>query len=196
MRPSHVLIGCAFAIGVSRLVLHAADADARQLPVRLTFTAVADSFQRATQQYDSLWAADGARMTRALEGASRLSFAALGDTLIHVQVFEGVSQSGTRPQPMKLRASYPLAIKKAALMHELGHRLQADIPRAPQQEHPQLFLWLHAAWADAYGATFADEQVAVEKGRGGVYPASWDSALALSPQQRRARWDSIRTTAR
>lgn len=161
--------------------------------VRLTFTAVADTFQRATREYDSLWTRDGERMVQALERAARLSFADIGDTLIQVQVFEGVSNSGNRPQPMQLRASYPIDIKKAALMHELGHRLQGGLPRASRDEHPHLFLWLYEAWADVYGTAFARDQVAVERGRGGVYPAAWDSALALTAAQRSARWDSIRT---
>lgn len=162
--------------------------------VRVSFTAVADSFRTAAREYDSLWISDGVRITRSLEAAARLSFAAIGDTVIRAMVFEGASQSGYRDKPMQLRASYPLATKKATLMHELGHRLESDVFRSSENDHPFLFLWLYDAWVDAYGEDLAREQVVVEKRRGGVYPAAWDSALALSKGQRAVRWDSVRAS--
>ena len=162
--------------------------------LRLTFTAVADSFQRAAREYDSLWNRDGARITHALEASARLSFAEIGDTNIQVHVFESASNSGYHEKPMQLRASYPLATKKATLMHELGHRLESDLFRASENDHPFLFLWLYDAWMDAYGEEFAREQVQVEKRRAGVYPAAWDSALARSTKDRAARWDSVRAS--
>jgi hypothetical protein len=39
-----------------------------------------------------------------------------------------------------------------------------------------------------YGREFADAQVAVEKQRGRMCPAAWDFALALTPEQRAAKW--------
>ena len=161
--------------------------------LRLTFTATADTFQAAAHEYDSLWAIDGDRLTHSLEAVSRLSFAEIGDTVIRVLVFEGASTSGYHERPMQLRASYPLATKKATLMHELGHRLQSHLFRAAENDHPFLFLWLYDAWIDVYGEDFAQQQVGIEKQRRGVYPAAWDSALALSHAERVARWDSVRT---
>jgi hypothetical protein len=102
--------------------------------------------------------------------------------------------SGYRDKPMHLRASYPTATKKATLMHELGHRLESDLFRASENDHPYLFLWLYPAWVSAYGEDFARDQVAVEKRRGGVYPAAWDDALALTATGRAARWDSVRAS--
>jgi len=133
-------------------------------------------------------------MTRSLETVAGLWFAEIGDTNIRATVIEGVSNSGYREKPMQLRASYPIATKKATLMHELGHRLQSDLFRASENDHPFLFLWLYDAWVDAYGEDFAREQVQVEKRRGGVYPAAWDSALALSRARRAERWDSVRAS--
>ena len=164
------------------------------IPIRVTFTPAADSFRGAAAEYASLWRSDGARMTRSLQKAARLSFAELGDTVIRVMVLERPSQSGYRDKPMELRASYPLATKKATMMHELGHRLESDLFRASENDHPFLFLWLYSAWVDAYGDDFAREQVDVERRRGGVYPAAWDSALALTPAGRAARWDSVRVS--
>jgi hypothetical protein len=162
--------------------------------LRIEFVAGADSLRRATRLYDSLWASDGARMTHALETAAGLKFADIGDTTVRAIVCEGVSSSGYRTSPMHLRASYPVATKKATLMHELGHRLESDLFRASEDDHPYLFLWLYPAWVAAYGEDFARDQVAVEKRRGGVYPAAWDAALARSPAERRARWDSVRAS--
>ena len=162
--------------------------------LKLTFSAEVDSFRGAVQEYDSLWTQDGLRITRALETAAHVRFADIGDTVIHAIVFEGVSSSGYRENPMRIRASYPLATKKATLMHELGHRLQSDLFRASENDHPFLFLWLYSAWVAAYGEDFAREQVEVEKRRRGVYPAAWDEALRLSPEARAARWDSVRSS--
>src|SRR4030095_7255467 len=102
---------------------------ARSEPTRLrvAFSAEADSFRGAVHEYDSVWTQDGLRITRALETAAHLRFAEIGDTVIRAIVFEGGSSSGYREIPMRMRASYPLATKKATLMHELGHRLQSDL---------------------------------------------------------------------
>jgi len=133
-------------------------------------------------------------MTQALETAAGLRFAAIGDTVIRVIVFEGASSSGYRDKPMRMRASYPPDTKRATLMHELGHRLESDLFRGSEDDHAFLFLWLYAAWVDAYGEDFAREQVVVEKRRRGVYPAAWDAALALSSAGRAAQWDSVRSS--
>jgi len=100
----------------------------------------------------------------------------------------------THDKPIQMRGSYPVATKKATLMHELGHRLQSELFRASENDHPFLFLWLYSAWVEAYGDDFAKEQVAVEKRRGGVYPAAWDAALALSVADRAVLWDSVRSS--
>lgn len=173
-----------------------APAGLRQHPtrVRLTFSAASDSFRAAAREYDSLWIADGARMIAALEGAARLTFAEIGDTAIQATILESPSSSGFHERPMILRASYPLATKKATLMHELGHRLESHLFRASEDDHQFLFLWLYEAWSAIYGADFAREQVEIEKRRRGVYPAAWESALSLSAGQRAARWDSVRTS--
>jgi hypothetical protein len=162
--------------------------------LHVTFVAETDSFRRAAREYDSLWVSEGARITGAMERAARLRFVDNGDTDVVAIVFEGVSNSGYRDKPMHLRASYPTATKKATLMHELGHRLESDLFRASENDHPYLFLWLYPAWVTAYGEDFARDQVAVEKRRGGVYPAAWDDALALTATGRAARWDSVRAS--
>lgn len=163
---------------------------------RLRFVPADSTFATAVRGYDSLWRAEGGGMLRALENAAGRRFAALGDTAITAIIFEGVSNSGTLGAPMRLRASYPVEVRKAVLMHELGHRLQDGVVPAGGDEHGTLFLWLHRAWVEAYGEDFAREQVAVERGRGGVYPAAWDGALALTAEARQARWAALRDAVR
>lgn len=180
------LLGCHSAATPSRV--------AHEPPPRihLSFTPASDSFQTAARQYDSVWVSDGDRITRGLQRASGLSFAEIGDTVIGARVLERASSSGYRERPMELRASYPTATKQATLMHELGHRLESNLFRASEDDHRFLFLWLFDAWTDVYGEEFAREQVVIERRRRGVYPAAWDSALALSREARAARWDSVR----
>ena len=92
---------------------------------------------------------------------------------------------------MVLRATYSAETKKATLMHELGHRLMAGMFTRNEEEHDELFLWLYDAWVALYGNRFAEEQVVIEKNRGGPYPSAWDSALALTTQQRTAAWRRV-----
>src|SRR5262245_32515301 len=109
MRPLLISMGL---VGLSlACVPRAAPRRSVTTELRVTFTPVADSFRAAAAEYDSLWRSDGARMTRSLEAAARLSFADIGDTVIRVMVLERASQSGYRDKPMELRASYPLATK-------------------------------------------------------------------------------------
>ena len=190
--PRKLALGC--IINLCLACTMAPHSVPRVAPTRLQlmFSPETEAFRAAAKEYDSLWANDGARITHALETAARLRFADIGDTVTRVIVFEGVSSSGYHDKPMRMRGTYPLATKKATLMHELGHRLESELFGASENDHPFLLLWLYSAWVEAYGDDFAKEQVAVEKRRGGVYPAAWDAALALSVADRAARWDSVR----
>ena len=166
----------------------------REAPaVRITFVPESDSFAVAAREYERIWAADGARIVRAMEAASGLRFVSpdYADTAISAIVLEQASSSGFRDVPMRLRASYPADTKRSILVHELGHRLMAGLFRREEEQHGWLFLWLYDAWVALYGREFADAQAAVEKRRGGPYPAAWDAALALFPAERAARWRAL-----
>ena len=91
----------------------------------------------AVGEYERIWATDGARIVRTMQDVSGLSFT---DTAITAIVSEGVSSSGFRDTPMRLRASYPVDTKKATLIHELGHRLQSPLFRRQDEGHGPLFL--------------------------------------------------------
>jgi hypothetical protein len=156
--------------------------------LRLTFVAESATFEPAAREYEQLWAAEGGRIVRVMESVSGLSFR---DTAVRVIVYEGISQSGFRDIPMRMRASYAPDTKKATLIHELGHRLQQGLFRREEEEHGPLFLWLYDVWIELYGREFADAQVEIEKRRRGPYPKAWDEALALSPRERALRWRAI-----
>ena len=138
--------------------------------LRLTFVPESPAFAAAAREYEQLWAADGARIVRAMESTSGLTF---------------------RDIPMRIRASYSRDTKKSTLIHELGHRLQQGLFRRDEEEHGPLFLWLYDVWVQLYGREFADAQVEIEKRRRGPYPKAWDDALALSASQRASRWRAV-----
>lgn len=169
--------------------------DTRATNVRLEFRAASDSFVAARDEYERIWAEEGSRMVAVLERTAGLRFVypQYADTVIVVTVREAMSQSGFRERSgITMRASYTTATKRATLMHELGHRLMAGLfRRSEPDEHDELFLFLYDAWIAMYGKAFADEQAAIERSRGGVYPAAWNSALALSPTERAAAWKRI-----
>jgi len=156
--------------------------------LRLTFVPESSTFADAAREYERLWASEGDRIVRAMESVSGLP---LRDTAVRVIVYEGVSSSGYRDIPMRMRASYPPDTKKATLIHELGHRLQQGLFRRDEEQHGPLFLWLYDVWVELYGREFADAQVEIEKRRRGPYPKAWDDALALSAVERAARWRAL-----
>jgi hypothetical protein len=161
----------------------------------LEFRAQSDSFATARDEYDAIWRAEGRRIVATMERVSGLRFDSppYADTSIVAVVFEGVSNSGFRDDPMHLRASYPPDTKKATLVHELGHRLQVGVARQNEDEHEILFLWLYDTWVALWGRQFADAQVLVERARRGPYPKAWDAALALDSAGRAVRFRMLRS---
>ena len=162
-------------------------------PVRLTFVAQADTFAAAQREYTAIWSREGQRIIAAMERIAGIRFDSppYADTAITAIVFEGISQSGYRDRPMRLRASYPEPTKRATLVHELGHRLQIGVAGS-EDEHEVLFLWLYDVWVALWGKAFADEQVLVEQARRGPYPRAWEAALALDATERAAKLARLR----
>ena len=158
----------------------------------MTFTPQVPAFDEAAEAYRRLWAEEGSRITPELEQRTTLTF--VGRTIPAV-VFEGPSRAGNRDVPMHLRASYTADEKKSALVHELGHRLIAQLANRPADldEHRVLNLFLYEAWESLWGKDFADRQVEVESGRRGLYDyeSAWRWALSLSKEERAARFASI-----
>lgn len=161
-------------------------------PIKLNFTPESEKFAEATKLYQDLWQAEGRKMIEAMEAVTGLRFT---DKEISVIVFEGASSSGYRDKPMKMRASYPEDVKKATLVHELGHRLNAQLRNRPKDvdEHRVLFLYLYEVWTKLYGKDFADKMVKIEQGRKGIYDYewAWNWALKLTAEERAAKFKEI-----
>jgi hypothetical protein len=156
--------------------------------LRIVFQAESDQFAEAAREYQTIWDREGVRITEAMEAASRLKFE---EREVKAIVLEVSSNSGYKERPMRLRASYPPDTKKATLIHELGHRLEADLFHRDEDDHKYLFLWIYDVWVKLYGREFANAQVAVEKERGRMYPAAWDFALSFPPAERAAKWKQL-----
>ena len=164
-----------------------------QTPARslvVNFTPTAETFKGATDEYTAIWAKEGARIVAAMEKRTGLQFE---PGPIEVQVYEGVSFSGSRGgRPMLLRASYPEPTKRATLVHELAHRLAGEVP-FKGEHHELIFLFLYDVWVDLWGQAFADEQVKIESRRKGIvdYESIWKQTLALTADERARRFQEI-----
>jgi hypothetical protein len=149
-------------------------------------------FQPAAEEYRSIWAAEGARIIAGMEKISRLKFPHKD---IDVEIYEGTSFSGRGNAPMRLRASYPADEKKGTLVHELGHRMDAQLMKRPQDldEHRLLFLYLYDLYVDLFGKEFADRQVQFERTLKGMYDydGAWTWTLAMSREERSARFAEV-----
>jgi hypothetical protein len=158
--------------------------------LELNFTASADGFRAATDEYRAIWAKEGPRIVASMERITGLGFE---PGPVPVTVYEGTSFSGQRGgPPMVLRASYPEPTKRGTLVHELGHRLVADVP-FKGEHHELIFLFVYDVWVDLWGKPFADEQVAVESQRRGLvdYEGIWKKTLAMSQTERASRLQQI-----
>ena len=159
----------------------------------LTFVAAEPGFAAASAEYRSLWCSEGSRIIAALERVSGFAFPA---TPIEVFVFQGPPMTAYDGRTIWLKASYPEYYKRATLVHELGHRLAATMPRTPDlDDHRLLYLFLYDAWTELYGATFADRMVQIERRITGRYDyaGAWAWALAQTREQRQARLNSLRS---
>jgi len=165
---------------------------AQDSTVNVAFEPESKRFEQATEEYRRLWSSEGKRIIDALESVSGLRFQ---EKEVRAIVFEGPSNSGGPNGRMKMRASYPADVKKATLAHELGHRMNFQIRTRPKEldEHRILFLYLYDVWEKLYGKSFADEQVAIERGRKGLYDydSAWTWALSLTKEERASRFRAL-----
>jgi hypothetical protein len=165
---------------------------AKSTDINLIFSPENEKYKDAVQEYQGIWSEEGQKMIEALEQVSGMKFI---EKVVKVIVFEGPSQSGGPFSPMKMRASYPLDVKRAALIHELGHRMNFQLTRRPNDldEHRVLFLYLYDVWEKLYGKEFADTQVKIERGRKGIYDydSAWKWALSMSKDARATKLKEI-----
>jgi len=150
------------------------------------------AFVAAVGEYRGIWSAEGDRIIEGLEKISTLRFP---EKHVKAEIYEGPSFSGRGGAPMKLRASYQAEEKKGTLVHELGHRMNAQLKVRPADldEHRLLFLYLYDLYVDLYGKDFADREVAFGKTLKGIYDyeGAWNWALAMSREERSARFAEV-----
>lgn len=158
--------------------------------LNVNFTASAETFRPATEEYRDIWSKEGTRIVAAMERATGLRFE---PGPVEVTVYEGTSYSGERGgRPMLLRASYPNETKRGTLVHELAHRLAADVP-FKGDHHELIFLFVYDVWIELWGQRFADEQVRIESLRKGIvdYEGIWKKILALPAPERARRLQEL-----
>jgi hypothetical protein len=158
----------------------------------LHFIASTPAHEHAAQRYRSIWEQDGARIVAALEKRTCMRFA---EDTVAAMVGDDVSHSGGPAHPMGLRASYDVDIKRATLVHELGHRhLWQLIERLDDVDgHRTLYLVLERVWADVWGEEFAAERIRTESAWRASYDyaAAWSWARALTMDQRGILWNRL-----
>jgi hypothetical protein len=175
-------------------VLSVALAPAQRRRVGISFTPEMDnqSFSAAAEEYRRIWTDEGEHIIQTMEQVSRLTFP---ERSLKAEIYEGPSFSGRGGAPMKLRASYATDVKKGILVHELGHRMNAQLTKRPKDldEHLLLFLYLYDLYESLYGKEFADNQVAFGKTLKGLYDydAAWNWALAMSREERSSRFGAV-----
>lgn len=150
-------------------------------------------FIEGAKEYQDIWDKEGAKIVETMERISGLKFT---EKVINAITFEGIS----RRYPLCLRSSYSHEIKKATLIHELGHRLltgngivEAGDPKTQAlKTHKCLNLILYDIWEELYGEEFAKRSVEVEwHDRPPFYKEAWDWALSFDKKTRQAEFTGL-----
>lgn len=126
---------------------------------------------KAVKEYRDIWEQEGEKFITVIERISNLKFK---DREIESCVYEGKSTS----HPLQLRASYPIEIKKATLIHELCHILLTDndIKGDSLEIYKRINPILFNTWVDLYGEDFANRMVEEEIKKGKIYEKAWEGS--------------------
>lgn len=163
-----------------------------QTEINFDFIASTAAHRHATQAYEAIWDAHGARIVAALEALTCLPFPELEVTAV---IADASSHSGGPEHAMQLRASYADDVKRSTLVHELGHRHLWQLGERLDgvDGHRTLYLVLDRVWADVWGEEFAESGVRGESGWRSDYDyaAAWTWARALASEQRAELWSEL-----
>ncbi len=158
------------------------------------FIASSAAHDHAARDYRSIWQQDGERIVAALEARTCLRFP---ETAVAALIGDEVSHSGGPEHPMGLRASYVADVKRATLVHELGHRHLWQLTERLDtvDGHRTLYLVLDRVWADVWGEEFAAERIRTESSWRASYDyaAAWSWARALTIDERGVLWNRLLT---
>jgi hypothetical protein len=186
------MTSCLFGVFLIAVASLAAQSQAARVAIHFEPESPTEAFVKAAAEYDTLWKTEGVRMVEAMERITGVPFE---ERAIKAVIYEGTSFSGSGDRPMRLRASYPAEVKKATLIHELLHRMLGRVKVTGEiDEHRKIFLVLYDIWVALYGKEFADQNVAVESKRKGLYDyeTAWKWALAMSADERAAKFKTLR----
>lgn len=165
---------------------------AAQAQTSVDFVASSAAHEHAARAYRSIWEQDGERIVAALEARTCMPFQ---ETSLAAVIDDAVSHSGGPEHPMGLRASYDLDVKRATLVHELGHRhLWQLTERLDDVDgHQTLYLILDRVWADVWGEEFAAERIEGESTWAASYDyaAAWDWARKMTLDERSRLWNRL-----
>ncbi len=175
---------CCLALGLAMARPPAATAQ-----IELEFIPATPAHNPAARVYSAIWTEHGRRIVAALEARTCLPFA---ERRVAATIDDAVSHSGGPEHPMRLRATYPVAIKQATLVHELAHRhlWQLEERLDDIDGHETLYLVLDRVWADVWGEDFAAARIRDESAWRSRYDysAAWTWARSLDAGQRAALW--------
>lgn len=161
--------------------------------LRIDFIPGTPAHGYAARTYESIWNEHGERIVAALEARTCIP---LAEEHVAAVVEDATSHSGGPNHPMRLRASYPLALKQSTLVHELGHRHLWQLAERFDylDGHKTLYLILDRVWADVWGEEFAAAQIQRESSwlADYDYAAAWRWALNLVPAERARLWNRLR----
>jgi hypothetical protein len=178
------------ALLVSIVVWVAASAARAQPSVE--FIAATAAHESAAHAYRSIWEQDGERIVAALEARTCMPFT---EPAVAAVIGDDVSHSGGPEHPMGLRASYDLDVKRATLVHELGHRHLWQLAErlTDVDGHRTLYLILERVWADVWGEEFAAARVRGEATWRASYDyaAAWEWARSLTIDERGVLWNRL-----
>lgn len=153
------------------------------------FRASTPAHESAARSYRAIWQQDGARIVAALEAHTCLRFA---EATVAALIDDAGSHSGGPEHPMSLRATYPLDLKRATLVHELGHRHLWQLTERLDDidGHKTLYLILDRVWAAVWGEQFAAERILGESAWRASYDyaAAWSWVRSLAPSKRTELW--------
>ncbi len=156
------------------------------------FVAASAAHESAARAYQSIWREDGARIVAALEARTCLKFQ---ESAVGALIDDAVSHSGGPDHPMGLRATYDLEVKRATLVHELGHRHLWQLTQRLDgvDGHQTLYLVLDRVWADVWGEEFARRGVLTESSWRSAYDyaAAWTWAHSMTADERSRLWNRL-----
>jgi hypothetical protein len=160
--------------------------------VDLKFLAATAAHEPAARAYRAIWEADGERILAAFEATTCLPFA---ERHVAAVIDDAVSHSGGPEHPMSLRGSYGQDVKRATLVHELGHRHLWQLTERLEDldGHETLYLILDRVWAAVWGEEFAAQRVRDESSwlASYDYAGAWTRVRSLDRDERALLWNRL-----